>query len=259
MLYRVLPRACVVIAALATTAGAFAVPASAKFGDRALREGDHGRHVRVLQRWMKVVGYPIKVDGAYGGKTTRMVRRFERDNEMRVDGRVSRLQARGLRKRVIQARIAAAATAPPPPVLGFTNTPNAVLAPDGVIALVPVSAPPQVRDAIIAANRIVTKPYRYGGGHNASFEDSAYDCSGTISYALHGGGLLDSPLASGGFMRYGEAGKGAWITTYANRGHAYVVIAGLRLDTSGTGGKGPRWQTKKRSAKRYEVRHPPGL
>lgn len=91
MLHRVLPRAGAAIIALAAL-GAFAAPATAeftKFGDRALREGDHGRHVRVLQRWMKVVGYPIKVDGAYGGKTTRMVRRYERDNQMRVNGRVS--------------------------------------------------------------------------------------------------------------------------------------------------------------------------
>lgn len=101
----------------------------------------------------------------------------------------------------------------------MTNTPNAVLAPDGLTALVPVAAPSPVRDAIAAANRIVTKPYRYGGGHG-SFEDSAYDCSGTVSYTLHGGGLLDSPLASGGLMGYGEAGEGAWITTYAHGDHA---------------------------------------
>lgn len=112
--------------------------------------------------------------------------------------------------------------------------------------------------AILAANQIVDKPYRYGGGHGR-VHDSAYDCSGTISYALIGAGLLKSPRASGGFEGYGEKGAGQWITTYANGGHAYVVIAGLRLDTSGRGESGPRWRPRERSSKAYVVRHPGGL
>lgn len=134
-------------------------------------------------------------------------------------------------------------------------------------AIAPADAPPQVKKAIAAANRIVTKPYRYGGGH-AKVEDTGYDCSGTISYALIKAGLLKSPLDSTGFMSYGQAGKGKWISVYAHGGHAYVVIAGLRLDTGyrdrytakwgGAPGSGPRWG-KPRNPKGFTVRHPAGL
>ena len=135
-------------------------------------------------------------------------------------------------------------------------------------AIAPENAPRRVKKAIAAANRIVTKPYRYGGGH-AKVEDTGYDCSGTISYALIKAGLLKgSPLDSSGFMRWGAPGKGKWITVYAHGGHAYVVIAGLRLDTGyrdryvakwgGAPGSGPRWG-KPRNAKGFTVRHPAGL
>jgi hypothetical protein len=112
--------------------------------------------------------------------------------------------------------------------------------------------------AIRAGNKLQDKPYRYGGGHR-SFRDTAYDCSGTVSFALHGGGLLRSPLASGDLMRWGRAHRGRWITVYSNPGHAYAVIAGLRLDTSGTGGSGPRWQTLQRDSAGFVARHPAGL
>jgi hypothetical protein len=112
--------------------------------------------------------------------------------------------------------------------------------------------------AIRAGNKLQNKPYRYGGGH-ASFADTAYDCSGSVSFALHGGGLLKAPLDSTGFMTWRRHGKGRWITVYANAGHAYMIIAGLRLDTSGTGGQGPRWQTATRSSRGFVARHPAGL
>ena len=101
----------------------------------------------------------------------------------------------------------------------------------------------------------------YGGGHG-SFNDNGYDCSGAVSYALHGGGLLDKPLDSSSFMSWGQAGKGTWITVYANSGHAYAVIAGLRWDTSQAGaggGDGPRWRTKSRPSDGYTARHPAGF
>jgi hypothetical protein len=128
----------------------------------------------------------------------------------------------------------------------------------GGVATAPAGAPRAVRRAIAAGNRLQRKPYRYGGGH-ASFEDDAYDCSGTVSYVLHGARLLRSPLDSSGLAAWGAAGRGRWITVYANKGHAYVVIAGLRLDTSGTGGRGPRWQRAKRSSEGFAARHPAGL
>ena len=98
-------------------------------------------------------------------------------------------------------------------------------------AIPPRNAPRRVKRAIYAANDIVDKPYNYGGGH-ASVEDRGYDFSGSVSYALIGGNLLRSPLASGDFMSWGDRGKGKWITVFANGGHAYAVIAGLRLRTS---------------------------
>jgi hypothetical protein len=126
------------------------------------------------------------------------------------------------------------------------------------VAYAPPGAPRAVVRAIRAGNKLQNKPYRYGGGH-ASFNDSAYDCSGTVSFALHGGGLLNAPLASGGLMTWGRAHHGRWITVYSNPGHAYMIIAGLRLDTSGTGGSGPRWQTAQRSSAGFVARHPKGL
>ncbi len=132
-------------------------------------------------------------------------------------------------------------------------------------AVAPRGAPARVRRVITAANRLVRKPYRYGGGHGtfSSGLDTGYDCSGAVSYALHGGDLLEGQLDSGSFMGWGAAGTGAWITIYANRGHAYVVIAGLRLDTSAAGDprgvKGPRWRPTLRSSRGFKARHPVGL
>jgi peptidoglycan hydrolase CwlO-like protein len=121
-------------------------------------------------------------------------------------------------------------------------------------ATAPADAPQAVKDAIAAANVITNTPYIYGGGHG-SFESTGYDCSGSVSYALHGGGFLASPLDSTGFMTWGESGPGQWITVYANPGHAYVVIAGLRFDTSGAP---PRWQAPLRDSAGFVATHPPG-
>jgi hypothetical protein len=133
------------------------------------------------------------------------------------------------------------------------------------LAVAPRGAPVQVVNAIAAGNKIIRKPYRYGGGHG-SFNDSGYDCSGSVSYTLHGGGLLRSPLDSSSFMHWGLAGKGKWITVYTNPGHAYMYIAGLRLDTGqrikATGaapGSGPRWNYGARSNSGFTARHPNGL
>lgn len=132
---------------------------------------------------------------------------------------------------------------------------QATLLPNGQ-AVPPPDAPLVVRAVIESANAIAHKPYIWGGGHG-SFEDDGYDCSGAISYALHGGGLLDSPLDSTGFTYWGNAGAGNWITVYAHGGHAYAVIAGLRWDTSG--GAGPRWHADMRSPSGFIARHPAGF
>ena len=128
-------------------------------------------------------------------------------------------------------------------------------------AIAPADAPRKVARAIEAANEIVKgKPYCLGGGHR-NWKSRCYDCSGTVSYALgkYGAGVLDAPMPSGSFMNWEKGGKGAWITTYANEGHIYAVIAGLRLDTSMTVGDGPGWSTEMRSGRGYVKRHPRGL
>ena len=117
-----------------------------------------------------------------------------------------------------------------------------------------------MQKAIWAANQITRKPYVYGGGHKTFKKISkGYDCSGTVSYALGNAGLLKSPLDSSSFMKWGDAGKGDWITVYTNPGHAYAYIAGLRLDTSGPGERGPRWREAKRSDRGFRARHTAGF
>ncbi len=125
-------------------------------------------------------------------------------------------------------------------------------------AVAPAGAPLVVKAVIDAANAINDTPYVWGGGHG-SFEDSGYDCSGAVSYALHGGGLIDSPLDSGGLTAWGSPGGGNWITVYGSYGHAYMTVAGLRFDTSMTGGNGPRWSSIMRSSSGFTPRHPDGF
>jgi hypothetical protein len=125
-------------------------------------------------------------------------------------------------------------------------------------AIAPAGAPPAVVNVIEAANRIRTTPYVWGGGHR-SWSSRGYDCSGAVSYALHGGGLLSSPLVSGSFAGWGAPGRGRWITIYANSQHVYAVIAGLRWDTSGNvSGTGPRWHKSPPYPRGFVVRHPIG-
>ncbi|MET0557253.1 MAG: hypothetical protein ABW065_01085 [Solirubrobacterales bacterium] len=125
-------------------------------------------------------------------------------------------------------------------------------------AVAPLDAPAAVHKAIQAANRIRSKPYVWGGGHGRWW-DSGYDCSGSVSYALHGAGLLGVPMVSGSLAHWGEPGPGRWITIYANAGHVYAVIAGLRWDTSGnSSGTGPRWHEDAANSAGFVVRHPPG-
>jgi cell wall-associated NlpC family hydrolase len=125
-------------------------------------------------------------------------------------------------------------------------------------AVAPRSAPDVVALVIAAGNEIATKPYKWGGGHGA-WSDTGYDCSGSVSFALAGAGLLDSPLDSTRFMRWGADGPGRYITVYANAGHAFMVVDGLRFDTSGAQG-GTRWQPAAgRSYGGFVARHPPGL
>jgi cell wall-associated NlpC family hydrolase len=130
----------------------------------------------------------------------------------------------------------------------------------GSRAVAPANAPLAVKRVIAAANRIRTLPYVWGGGHGR-WQDNGYDCSGSVSFALHGARMLTSPLTSGSFETWGEAGPGRWITIYANAAHVYMVVAGLRFDTAGdTSESGPRWHptTAAAASGRFIVRHPVG-
>jgi len=126
-------------------------------------------------------------------------------------------------------------------------------------AQTPLGAPDVISRVIAGGNAIAKFPYIWGGGHG-SFVDSGYDCSGSVSYALAAAGLLDGPLVSGQFAKWGAPGPGKWITIYANDGHVFMYVAGLRFDTSGRDGPfGSRWQTAPRSLAGFTVRHPRGL
>jgi hypothetical protein len=140
-----------------------------------------------------------------------------------------------------------------------TPTAKARLLKNGML-IPPRSAPPRVKAVIAAANKIRTKPYIWGGGHGRWW-DAGYDCSGSVSYALHGGDFIESPLPSGPMEGWGLPGEGRWITVYANAGHAYAMIAGVRWDTSGNGDgrTGPSWHEDLRASSGYVVRHPAGF
>jgi hypothetical protein len=138
--------------------------------------------------------------------------------------------------------------------------PQATLLPGGR-AVAPAAAPLAVKAMIEAANRIRHRPYRWGGGHR-DWSARGYDCSGSVSYVMHAAGLLDYPLDSRGFMRWGGGGAGSWVRIYANDGHVFAVIAGLRWDTSMTDDgdrHGPGWSETMRSGDGFRLRHPLGL
>jgi peptidoglycan hydrolase-like protein with peptidoglycan-binding domain len=252
--------------ALAVLGGAILLPAgdaaAAKrvFGDRDLREGMRGRDVRVLQDFLTRTGLETRVDGHYGPTTAAKVKAWEDHASQSVDGAMTRPEAAVLREQVeTGATISDEAPTPEAQAGAPATAPGdqATIGPDG-LAVAPESAPPEVKALIAAGNEIHDKPYRYGGGHG-KLEDAGYDCSGSMSYVLRRAGMLGEALDSSGFMRHGDAGEGQWVTFYANPGHSYMIIAGLRFDTSGRADDDSRWDARPRSTSGYTVRHPPGL
>ena len=240
--------------------------AQADLGDRPLAKGARGSDVKALQQLLRQAGFASKADGVFGHGTRRAVLRLERELGLRRDGRITSSDLRMIRKALAPSKSAGGfsytsdteAKARPRAVSAQqAEGSKAILTEDG-LAIPPANAPEEVKKVIAAANEIAHKPYRYGGGHG-KWEDSGYDCSGSVSYALHGGGLLERSMPSGGFTSWGEAGEGEWITTYANGGHMYMVVAGLRFDTSGRGKTGSRWQKDDRSPSGFTVRHPEGF
>ena len=250
------------VVVLATSAAALPVAAAdatpRSFGTRTLAKPMRGADVKELQRLLTAWGLPTSSDGQFGRQTKSRVRSWERHSERAINGRASRAEQVALRAAVSRGETLTGiepAEEAPDPLAAPTET--ATIGPDG-LAVAPASAPQQVKDIIAAGNEIHDTPYKYGGGHG-KWKDTGFDCSGSMSYAFHGAGMLDTALDSTGFMSWGEPGKGQWVTTYANAGHSYMVVAGLRFDTSGRADAGSRWHEDMRSAKDYTVRHPEGL
>ena len=250
MTARVRLGALAITAIAATTAPATAI--AAEYGSRTMREGTNGGDVRQLQRYLTRAGFATTADGAFGPKTAASVRAFERSDDRSVNGVVPLGDARA-----IKAAAAESTTEEPVEPTEPTETGKARITRDG-LAVPPADAPEAVRQVIEAGNEIATKPYRYGGGHG-SWRDSGYDCSGSVSYALHGAGLVNRPRDSGEFMSWGASGRGDWITIYAHGGHVYMMVAGIRFDTSGRDEDGTRWHDTRGSREGYTVRHPSGL
>lgn len=144
------------------------------------------------------------------------------------------------------------------PVVYHFEAGRTALLKDGT-AYAPESAPVEVKRALAAGNHLQHKPYKWGGGHQ-QHNDFGYDCSGSVSYVLDEAGLIRGSIASRDYFSYGEKGAGKWITVYTRKGHAFMTVAGLRLDTGGPGGRsGPRWKPEPRQSKGYVMRHPDGL
>jgi cell wall-associated NlpC family hydrolase len=140
---------------------------------------------------------------------------------------------------------------------GIPSGTTAALTGEG-LAVAPLGAPPIVQSVIQAGNQIARLPYRYGGGHS-TWVDTAYDCSASISFAFAAAGMISAPMVSGELAQWGEPGPGRWITVYANGGHTFMFVAGLRFDTGGLSATGSRWQASTRDTGGFAVRHPPGL
>ncbi len=193
------------------------------------RKASRGGGVAALQRKLG-----ISADGVFGPGTQAAVKRFQRNHGLTADG-------------VVGPATRSALGIGSGPVLKRGGRGGGGSSTSGVVARV-----------VAAGNRIATTPYVYGGGHG-SFNASGYDCSGSVSYALHGGGLLKTPLDSSGLMSYGRPGRGKRITIYANPGHAFMVVDGRRFDTSARSQTGSRWSGSMRSTAGYVARHPAGL
>ena len=222
-------------------------------GDRIpVKRGMSGHDIRVLQDFLSRTGFKVGIDGEFGSTTEKAVKKFETAQNRTVDGIMDAGDIDALRT-LAGEDDPGAGTQPTQLAPGDI----AQIGPDG-LAIAPATAPDPVKAIIAAGNQIASKPYKYGGGHG-KWNDSGYDCSGSVSYALHGAGLLDEALASGDMETWGDAGPGQWVTIYAKSSHAYMVVAGIRFDTSGRTKANTRWQADMRSSDGYVARHPAGL
>ena len=283
--------AAVLVASLAALMPALA-SAAVRFGSRTLQTGMRGADVQVLQRDLTSLGWYTHATGIFNFWTRVHVKDFQRQQHLPVDGvagpaTIARLKravsvipdAQSAARTKAPAGTASASSASLPPSdsggAGFVpaNTSasapasNATLNSDGV-ATAPSGAPAVIQKVIQAANKIAFDPYVYGGGHNGWGAQSGYDCSGSVSYALHGGGLLNGePLDSTQFESYGDKGTGKWITIYSDSGHVWMTVAGLTFDTVNQSSSNANdrwstapdsWETSQVKSGGYVITHPSG-
>jgi peptidoglycan hydrolase-like protein with peptidoglycan-binding domain len=227
---------------------------SQHLGQRTLRQGMKGHDVRVLQGYLTLVGFATTVDGAFGPATKTNVIQFQFTHGFKANGVVTYAVQLALRQAVAKALAGGAVGK------ATINSNGTATAPSG--------APAAVVTMVNAANQIISKPYIYAGGHSR-WNDSGYDCSGAVSYVLHGAGMLSSSEDSTGLESYGSPGPGKWVTIYADAAHTWIVIAGRAFDTADfggpniPGGTGPRWRSNPTGnladGGNYIVRHPSNL
>lgn len=251
--------------AVAALALALPAGAQARLGDRVLKLGARGADVRALQGHLDAAGYTLSATGRYDRRTRGRVQAFQNDYGLRATGVVTRRVARMIKR---------TATAPPgyggtmfdpspkraagpvPGDLKIVPGNRARLLRDGTAAA-PANAPIEVKRIIASANQIARLPYKWGGGH-ARWRDTGYDCTGSVTYAFRTT-FRRGRYPTFGYSNWGVPGPGRWITVYANSGHVYAVIAGLRYDSSGLRIAGSRWTDQARSAASFRARHPAGF
>ncbi|MFL5822074.1 MAG: peptidoglycan-binding protein [Solirubrobacteraceae bacterium] len=224
------------------------------FGRRTLKEGSNGSEVTLLQFYLEVAGYHTPVSGQFGSRTRNSVVNFQKSYGLRPSGQVGQKTGQALGSKVA--------------MIDKIKPNGRTQIHSSGAATAPTNAPPVVKWIVRAANRILHSSYCYAGGHG-SWKSSCYDCSGAVSYALHGAGLLNMAEPSSSLMSYGAPGRGRWVSVYAANGHTFLVVAGRAFDTANFGGPnrpsgdGPRWRWKPRGnladGMNYVVRHPPGL
>jgi peptidoglycan hydrolase-like protein with peptidoglycan-binding domain len=246
-------------AAMATTiktAGTLQRPSTVnQLGRRVLRKGLYGADVTILQGYLTIAGFPTSVDGQFGPQTAGSVSAFKQSHSIAPANGVAGPSFVKALRGAISSYTSDVATG------------TATINPDGT-ATAPANAPPAVQSMISAANSIIDTSYCIGGGHG-TWQSSCYDCSGSVSFALHGAGLLSSPEDSSELESYGAPGPGQWVTIYSDPSHAFIVIGGIAFDTANYGGPnipagtGPRWRSNPlgnlADGGHYVVRHPPGL
>ena len=238
------------------TAGTLVRPTTVnRLGRRTLRQGLSGADVTILQGYLTIAGFPTSVDGSFGPATAASVAAFKQAHSIApVNGVAGASFVRVLRSAIKTYQ-------------SDVPTGTTRINPDGT-ATAPASAPAAVQAMITSSNQILNTSYCVGGGHG-TWKSSCYDCSGSVSYVLHGAGLLASSEDSTGLESYGAPGPGRWVTIYSDPSHVFIVIAGRAFDTADYGGPnvpagtGPRWRSNPlgnlADGGNYVVRHPPGM